>query len=153
MTGAPPTESDRRAVERLLGRDPSTRYLIAVRCPHGGPAVLESEPVDTAGRPFPTRNWLACRAIGAAVSRLEAAGGVVRLAASEELAPALRADNDRHRRLHAGHAIAGARDPAHPKCLHAHLAFGLATGLGPVGEWIWRESGAEWPSVCCVAAS
>lgn len=150
MQGSP--EADRAEIARALGREPLTRCHVAVRCPHGGPAVIESEPRDVKGRPFPTRFWLGCNALATAVSRLEAAGGVGRLAAAEDLRDALVADHTRHQRMHDGHRIAGVSDARHPKCLHAHLAFGLATGLGPVSEWIWSESGAEWPSACCVAA-
>ena len=63
-------------VETLLGRAPKTRWKVAVRCPHGTPAVIENEPLDLRGKPFPTRFWLVCRALSAAVARLEAAGGV-----------------------------------------------------------------------------
>ena len=143
------TEADHAAIVRVLGREPITDCRVAVRCPHGGPAVIESKPRDLRGRPFPTRNWLGCKALTAAVSRLEADGGVSRLAAAEELRGALRSDHDRHRHMHDGHLIAGVSDLRHPKCLHAHLAFGLATGGGPVSAWIWEESGAEWPAVCC----
>lgn len=147
-----PHASDDRAIAALLGREPFTSHRVAVRCPHGGPAVLENDPVDLRGRPFPTRYWLSCRALGEAVSRLEAAGGVKRLEADEELRDDLLAANARHGELHGGRNVGGVRDPATVKCLHAHLAFGLATGGNPVSDWILRESGAAWPAECCVPA-
>lgn len=150
-TGSP-SPSDRSSAVALLGREPLTDFAVAVRCPHGGPAVLRNEPVDLRGRPFPTRFWLACRALSEAVSRLEAAGGVRALEADEAMRPALLAAQRRHAGLHAGHLIAGAGDPGHVKCLHAHLAFALAEGGGPVGDWILERAGAGWPERCCVEA-
>jgi hypothetical protein len=146
-----PASSDRRAVRALIGREPFTGFRVAVRCPHGGPAVLENAPEDLRGRPFPTRNWLACRALAEAVSRLEAAGGVRELEADPAMAEHIDAAHRRHAALHAGYRVAGAGDPAHVKCLHAHLAFGLACGGSPVADWIMERAGAAWPERCCVA--
>lgn len=145
-----PRSSDRRDVAALLGREPFTDFEVAVRCPFGGPAIVRSAPVDLRGRPFPTRDWLTCRALVEAVSRLEAAGGVRMLEEDPAMADALAAAHERHARLHAGHRVAGGGDPRHVKCLHAHLAFGMAEGGSPVADWIWQRSGAEWPERCCL---
>src|SRR5205814_220768 len=51
---------------------------VVLRCPFGRPAVTEQEPYDRIGEPFPTTYYLTCRHLVAAVSRLEAAGGVER---------------------------------------------------------------------------
>ncbi len=154
MTAAPsagsPPSSDRVAVAALLGREPFTHFSVAVRCPHGGPAVVRNEPLDRRGRPFPTRDWLACRALGEAVSRLEAAGGVRALEDDPDMAGPLADAHARHQELHAGHRVAGGGDPAHVKCLHAHLAFGLAEGGSPVADWILERAGARWPDRCCL---
>jgi len=136
-------------VARLLGRPSFTRCTTAVTCPAGGPAVLANEPVDVHGRPFPTRYWLACRALGEAVSRLEAAGGVRELESDPAMAAHILAANARHRELHAGFNIGGTRDPARVKCLHAHLAFAMATGGSPIGDWIAARADLSWPPVCC----
>ncbi len=148
--GSPASSEDRAAVAALLGREPFTDFRIAVRCPHGGPAVVRNTPVDLRGRPFPTRDWLACRALSEAVSRLEAEGGVRELEADEEMAPQVDAANARHQELHGGYRVAGGGDPRHVKCLHAHLAFGLGEGGSPVADWILQRSGARWPDRCCV---
>lgn len=148
-TGSPPW-SDARAVQLLLGRDSITDYRVAVRCPHGGPAVLENDPRDRDGRPFPTRNWLACRHLSGAVSRLEARGGVSELERDPALADALTAAHRRHAELHAGHRVTGSSDAGRVKCLHAHLAFGLACGGTPVSDWILDRASAGWPERCCV---
>lgn len=145
-----PTSCDARAVAALLGRPSLTAYRVAVRCPHGGPAVLQNDPVDLRGRPFPTRYWLACRALGEAVSRLEAAGGVKRLESDPGMAGALREAHAAHAAQHGGRNVGGTIDARRVKCLHAHLAFGLAMGGTPVSEWIMREAAAGWPAACCV---
>jgi len=137
-------------VERLLGRPPFTRFRVAVRCPFGGPAVLENDPVDLEGRPFPTRFWLACRALGSAVSRLEAAGGVRALEADDEMAGALVAAHSDHGRMHVGFRVGGVGDDHRVKCLHAQLAFAMAAGGNPIGEWIAARTDLSWPSSCCV---
>jgi len=136
-------------VERLLGRPSLTRCTVAVACPGGGPAVLANAPVDVHGRPFPTHYWLACRALGEAVSRLEAAGGVRALESDAAMAGYIRAANARHRELHAGFNIGGTRDPTRVKCLHAHLAFAMATGGSPIGDWIAARTDVSWPAECC----
>lgn len=122
---------------------------MAVRCPHGGPAVLENDPVDLRGRPFPTRYWLACRALHEAVSRLESTGAIKELDDDPEMASHLRAAHAQHAALHAGKNIAGAGDDGRAKCLHAQLAFGLAQGGGPLVDWIAARADIAWPATCC----
>lgn len=112
--------------------------------------MIENLPRDAAGRPFPTRHWLVCRRLSEAVSRLEAAGGVRALEADEAMAEHLADAHRRHAALHGGHRVAGAGDPAHVKCLHAHLAFSLACGGGPVADWIAARTDLGWPERCCV---
>jgi hypothetical protein len=121
-----------------------------VRCPHGRPAVIRNAPVDHAGRPFPTRDWLVCRVLAAAVSRLESAGGVRRLEGDPQMREALAAAQARHAVLHGGHAVAGAGDPRHVKCLHAHLAFALGGGDEAIAGWILDRAGAAHPDRCCL---
>ncbi len=147
--GSPPS-SDREAVAALIGREPFTDFSVALRCPHGGPAVVRNAPLDLRGRPFPTRDWLACRTLGEAVSRLEAAGGVRALEQDPQMQEHLAAANARHAALHAGYRVGGGGDPRHVKCLHAHLAFGMAEGGSPVADWIVARSGAAWPERCCL---
>jgi len=141
--------ADPEVVARLLGRTPFTVFSAALTCPGGGPAVLANEPVDQHGRPFPTRYWLACRVLGEAVSRLEAAGGVRMLESDPEMAQHLADAHARHRAAHNGRNIGGVRDPARVKCLHAHLAFALAEGGSPIGDWIAARTELQWPAVCC----
>ena len=69
---------DLAIVERQLGRPPRAFRRVAVRCPYGLPAVVEQQPFDANGEPFPTQFWLTCRHLAAQIARLEAAGGVER---------------------------------------------------------------------------
>lgn len=123
---------------------------MAVRCPHGAPAVIENEPLDLRGRPFPTRFWLTCRALSTEVARLEAAGGVKEMERDPAGRRALADAQTRHRAL-TGDGVGGTADVGHAKCLHAQLAFALAEGGGPVAEWIAARADLSPPARCCVA--
>src|SRR5438105_8965954 len=136
---------DREVVERQLGRRPRAFRAVAVRCPFGRPAVTEQEPWDESGRLFPTQYWVTCRHLVAAISRVEAAGGVERwtraVAVDEELGASLAAADAEQRRirpeLDAG--IGGARRAGSLKCLHAHAAFALARPGYELGDRILAE--------------
>jgi hypothetical protein len=151
-------DSDRAVVERQLGRPPRAFRRVVVRCPFGRPAVTEQAPFDDAGEPFPTTFWLTCPHLVAAVSRLEAAGGVERWTRAAAQDPELhesleRADQEQRRLrpeldLGVGGARAGARSL---KCLHAHVAFALARPGYELGERIVAELEPLWPDVCCSA--
>jgi hypothetical protein len=129
-----------------------------VRCPWQRPAVTEQAAHDEAGEPFPTMYWLTCPHLVAAVSRLEAAGGVERWtnAAAEE--PELGAGVERaHAKQRALRpeldlGVGGARPGAAGlKCLHAHVAFALAQPGYELGERVLAELRPLWPEVCCSA--
>src|SRR5438445_9051110 len=94
---------DRELVEWQLGRRPRAFRRVVVRCPFGAPAVTEQWAYDDAGEPFPTTYWITCRRLVAAVSRLEAAGGVERWSEAvredPELAASLARATDEQRRL------------------------------------------------------
>jgi uncharacterized protein len=147
--------TDRELVERQLGRPPRAFRAVAVRCPFGRPAVTEQQPFDEDGRPFPTQYWLTCRHLVAAVSRLEAAGGVERwtsaAAADDELAASVAAADAQQRALRpeldAG--IGGSTRGGSLKCLHAHVAFALARPGYELGDRIVAEVPAVWPDSCC----
>jgi hypothetical protein len=163
---------DRAVVARQLGRSPRAFRRVVVRCPFGRPAVTEQEPYDRAGAPFPTTYYLTCRHLVAAVSRLEAAGGVERwsraAADDPELRESLHAANEEQRRIR--HALAtgtrpvdegasldlgvgGSRSAGSLKCLHAHVAFALARPSYVLGERILAEVEDPWPvDECCAAA-
>ena len=151
-------ESDRAVVERQLGRPPRAFRRVAVRCPFGRPAVTEQAAFDDAGEPFPTTYWLTCPQLVAAVSRLEAAGGVERWSRAAADDPHLRAsvqrahEEQRRVRPELDLGVGGAgRGAQSLKCLHAHVAFALARPGYDLGERIVAELDPLWPGVCCTA--
>jgi uncharacterized protein len=162
------TDTDRAVVARQLGREPRTLRRVVVRCPFGAPAVTEQSPYAADGEPFPTTYYLTCRYLVAAVSRLEAAGGVERwsdaVRTDSTLAASLAAGDDEQRRLRrelAGsdtgadggdsleYGIGGSRRSGSLKCLHAHKAFALARPGYELGDRILGEVEPRWPERCC----
>ena len=110
-------------------------FRVAARCPAGRPSVIENEP----RREMPTTFWATCPSLRAAISRIEAAGGVRQ--AQEELgAKAVDEVHTEHLRLY-GARVAGVGGPegepvGRIKCLHAFTALHLADALpNPVAEW------------------
>jgi hypothetical protein len=158
---------DRALVASQLGRPPRAFRRVAVRCPYGFPAVTEQHPYDADGEPFPTTYYLTCRWLVAALSRIEAAGGVERwqrVAAadpelSRSLAEATADQRDLRRQLAAGTTgsdrgsslqagIGGSRGDG-LKCLHAHAAYALARPGYVLGERILAEVDPLWPTDAC----
>ena len=146
---------ERAVVERQLGRAPRAFRRVAVRCPFGNPAVTEQAPRDERGDPFPTTFWLSCPHLVAAISRLEAAGGVARWtrAAKEdpELEHSLREANTLQRELRPelDVGIGGSSRSGSLKCLHAHAAFALARPGYELGNLILADAAPLWPRGCC----
>ena len=143
-------------VEQQLGRPPRAFRRVAVRCPFGRPAVAEQAPFDERGNPFPTTFWLTCPHLVAAVSRLEASGGVARwtnaVRSDAGLAASLRAAEaeQRHLRPELPVGIAGSSRSGSLKCLHAHAAFALARPGYELGDRILAELPRMWPDhECC----
>ena len=171
MHADPDAAADRAIVAAQLGREPRAFRRVAVRCPFGRPAVTEQSPYDPEGEPFPTTYYVTCRHLVAAISRLEAAGGVERWSAEAaddpELAASLaRADEEQRRvrrelaagetgcdggaSLDLGVGGAGPRRGS-LKCLHAHAAFALARPGYELGDRIVAELDPLWPAHCCSA--
>ena len=148
-------DDDRAIVERQLGRPPRAFARVVLRCPFGRPAVTEQAPFDSAGEPFPTTYWLTCRHLVAAVSRLEAEGGVERWsrAAREDsrLRASLERGHEEQRRLRPElpGGIGGQTRTGGLKCVHAHAAFALARPGYELGERIVAEVEPLWPPSCC----
>ena len=129
----------------LLGRPPGGDYMVAVRDAAGTPVVIANAPLLRDGTPMPTRYWLVDPVLRARVGQLEAAGGV-KEAEREVDAGAV---EDAHRRYaHERDALipenwtgpvpmGGVGGTRHGvKCLHAHLAWWVAGGRDPVGQWV-----------------
>jgi hypothetical protein len=148
---------DLAIVERQLGRPPRAFRRVAVRCPYGAPAVIEQEPFDETGAPFPTQFWLSCRRLAARIAQIEALGGVerwTRMAAEDAgLAASLSRAHAEQRELRpeCPGGIAGAGRPGSLKCLHAHAAFALARPGYELGDRILAEAAPLWPGDCCCA--
>jgi hypothetical protein len=159
---------DLAVVARQLGRRPRAFRRVAARCPWGCPAVTEQSPYDAHGEPFPTTYYLTCPHLVAAVSRLEAAGGVERWTrralAEPALAESLERATEEQRTVRgelAGDAaaadggaslatgIGGARSSGSLKCLHAHVAYALARPGYLLGEAVAAELEPRWPAGCC----
>jgi hypothetical protein len=118
------TAGDREVVAGLLGREPRG-FEVVVRDRAGVPVVISNPPILDDSTPMPTRYWLVGKEVTAAVSRLEAGGGVKQAEAAvdpQELAAA----HDRYARRGV-------------KCLHAHLAWYLVGGDDPVGRWVAEQ--------------
>ena len=148
---------DRAVVAAQIGREPRAFRRVVVRCPFGYPAVTEQAPFDDAGEPFPTMYWLTCRHLVAAVSRVEAAGGVERWSEAartdRDLAASLARANDEQRRLRPELAlgVGGSSRTGSLKCLHAHVAYALAHPDYDLGRLIAAELEPLWPNRCCSA--
>jgi exopolyphosphatase/guanosine-5'-triphosphate,3'-diphosphate pyrophosphatase len=155
------TDDRRDEVAVLLGRQPRGRFEVVVRNLAGQPAVIRNDPLLEDGTPMPTRWWLVDPNLRAAVSGLEADGGVAKAEAAVDPAE-----------LAAAHArYAAERDTALPddhqgprptggvggtrrgvKCLHAHLAWFLAGGDDPIGRWVAARLNLDGPRAGPVAA-
>jgi len=161
---------DAAIVERQLGRQPRALRRVVRRCPFGRPAVTEQSPYDVHGEPFPTTYYLTCPHLVAAVSRLEAAGGVERwserAATEPDLAASLAQATSEQRAVRRSLAgtgerpddgaslalgIGGAATPERLKCLHAHVAFALARPGYLLGERILDDLQPVWPGACCTS--
>ena len=119
--------------------------------------MTEQAPFDDNGEPFPTTYYVTCPALVAAISRIEAAGGVERWtrAAQEdpELAASLEAAHAEQRRLRPElpSGVGGATRTGSLKCLHAHAAFALARPGYELGRRIVSEVDPLWPTDhCCM---
>ena len=147
--------TDLEIVARQIGRRPRAFKRVAVRCPFGKPAVTEQSAFDEDGRPFPTQFYVTCPYLVAAISRLEAAGGVERWTQAAHDDPVLaqsladaQAEQRRNRpEIDAG--IGGSTRTGSLKCLHAHGAFALARPGYELGDRILAELPSLWPDACC----
>jgi hypothetical protein len=166
-----PTECDREAIHRQLGRTPRALAGVAARCIHGAPSVIAQRPYDDLGEPFPTTFWLSCRVLVRAVGELESSGGVAELERSLAVRPGLRrsrssADarvravrtrlDDGGPRADAGASLETSLEggvPSAPlKCLHAHAAVALALPPYALGQLVLERAHPETPESCCAWA-
>ena len=154
------TPEDRSVITFQLRRRPRDVTGVAVRCPFGRPAVIETAPILSDGTPNPTLLYLTCPTFVSAVSRVEAAGGVRRLRSGYvEREPARScidrlADVYRTRRAtlasgavgHEARLEAGIGGPVNPEqatCLHAYAAALLAVRSGWL-DGVVHEAERTW---------
>ena len=161
-------DADRATVALQIGREPRAFRRVVVRCPFGLPAVTEQSPYDPEGEPFPTTYWVTCRHLVAAISRLEATGGVERWTRAAESDTALaqsrawadELQRERRRTLAGGATgrddgaslelgVGGSGRTGSLKCLHAHVGFALANEGYVLGDSIVAELEPLWPDRCC----
>lgn len=137
--------ADIERVTHLLGRRPQGDFEVILRSTNGDPRVVRNAPLLHDGTPMPTRYWLVDPHDVAAVSRLEAVGGVNQAEADvdatllESAHAAYAAERDAQ--IPASHqgprpfgGVAGTRRGV--KCLHAHYANWLVGNDDPVGKWV-----------------
>lgn len=152
-----------------LGRTPRGSWSIAVSCPFGFPAVIETAPYLADGTPFPTLFYLTCPAAVDEIARREATGGVEAFRRSVLGDPRLGrafAELDllqRGRRRALARAveggepvppaddggvfergIGGPEGAARATCLHAYTATLLAAVTGALGGRVYPAMRAEW---------
>ncbi len=156
---------DLAVIRRQLGRPPRALAGVAVRCPHGRPAVIEQVAYLHDGTPFPTGYYLTCPSAVARIARLEDAGGVRRYEEMVRREPEARASYEwgaarqvelrrPAARMMDGGAMLGlgiggtAREGA-VKCLHAHAAFALAQPGYALGRRILDEAAPVFPEAGC----
>lgn len=97
---------------------------------------------------MPTRFWVTCPALVAAISRVESTGGV-REAQQEVGEAEVARIHERHRTLY-GTRVAGIREGGNVKCLHAFAALHLAGEIpNPIAEWTLARLGSPYPDRCC----
>lgn len=134
---------DREAVARQLGRSPQP-FRVAARCPFGLPSVIENE----SSRNMPTRFWITCPNLDAAIARVESTGGV--RAAQEALGDeTVQGIHEQHNALY-GTRVAGVREGGYVKCLHAFTALHLSGAIpNPVAEWTLDHIEKPYPGDAC----
>ena len=122
-------ESDREVVAGQLGREPKP-FRVAARCPAGLPSVIENQH----SRSMPTRFWITCPSLDAAIARIESTGGVRQ--AQKELGEEAVAKVHAEHHARFGTRVAGVREGGYVKCLHAFTALQLSGALpNPVADW------------------
>jgi hypothetical protein len=161
------SESQRRRVDELLGREARGLRGIAVAGPDGEPRVVQVAPlVDD--RPFPTLFWLVDPALNYRIDRLEAAGVIASLQARIDGSEALRAGMAEDHRAHIAlrnrlmtpgersrleqlgflealqrRGIGGIENPSRIRCLHTWYAAHLVARntVGRLVDQHWADSG------------
>ena len=100
---------------------------------------------------MPTSFWVTCPSLVAAISRVESTGGVreAREAVGETIVEEI---HSAHRSRY-GTCVAGVRDAASVKCLHAFTALHISGAIpNPIAEWTLGRLRNPYPEDhCCTA--
>jgi hypothetical protein len=147
-----PSREDLEVLSRQIARPPAGGVFIAKRCPRGLPAVVLTVPTELLDGPFPPLLWLSCPHAAREAGRLESKGFAryfERMLESDDLARETFMEEEAEFARLAGQVLRDARGQelagkvgekgaaggarGAVKCLHAHLAFRLASGRGQVG--------------------
>jgi len=147
---------EKKVLVYQLGRSPQGVIEVAKRCDKGFPQVIINLPFRLPCSPFPTVYWLTCPLLNREVAVLESKGLVKDFQESiarddifkDEMLKAQEAyrntresmldkvndlpANIRKKLKNVG--VGGVSDLLKVKCLHAHFAQYLATGLNPIGK-------------------
>ncbi len=149
-----PNASDIRIIARQLGRKPIGVVFVAARCVHSRPCVILTIPLEKRGKRIVPPLWLTCPAACKTAASLESSGEIRKLACTLrrrfETRQAFLKEEKRFSRLCkkiyslcveektllklSERGIAWGK-PGSVKCLHAHLAYMIATGSFP-GSWV-----------------
>ena len=169
-----PDEADIEVVSRQIGRRPSGMFFVVNRCLRGKPQVILTLP-RVGGGATPPLLWLCCPQLNKQVGALESEGAIGRYRERLEREPvskerfleeegslalahsgmARALGGDELDRVLGPRGASGGR-PGAVKCLHAHLAFRLATGEGTPGAWCLEElcggawQGCDRPNEVCI---
>lgn len=142
------SEGDLACIGRQLQREPRDVQAISYRCPCGKPAVVETPPRLSDGKPFPTFYYATCPRLTAAISTLENGGLMAdmnqRLQSDPELAGSYAAAHEDYLAARAAlnievpevEGISAGGMPDRVKCLHSLVAHSLSAGpeVNPLGD-------------------
>lgn len=163
MKSSPIDATDKRVIAHQLGRAPRGVEAIVKRCKKGFPQVVLNSPLHLSHIPFPTTYWLTCPLLSKTIARLEEQGQIKHFQKQitedkkfrQELFKSQQAYCDsrksmlpsssrlasRAKEILEETGVGGISDFSKIKCLHAHFAHYLATGLNPVGKKVAESIG------------
>lgn len=161
-----PAAGDIETVRAQIGRPPRGDVLVAARCPRARPTVIMTLPYesDDPGS-VPPLLWLTCPWLCLQASRLESVGSIMRIQGAIEgggdsamFAREEESFSDALLELAAwrggmtpertGRRGAAGGRPGSVKCLHAHVAYRLASGRGVAGGMCLEEIDGHWGRWC-----
>jgi len=156
---------EKEIITSQLRRPPQGLLGVAKHCFKGRPLVILTNPILEDKTPFPTVFWLTCPVLVKEVAKLESGGWIDRFQAlldkDEELYQKFVQAHESYRlfrkqllspasrmslssikgKVLLETGVGGVRDFRKIKCLHAHYAHFLATGINPIGELIRKKIG------------